>query len=239
MLYDGGAAAATSCCFCCCCFQEDAEAAEDACDADEGAEAAEEEAPEEDECLGDDVESEEEKDKTRGTFKDISALCSVRFPHYSHRMAVLDTGCKDEKAKQAPPPQLPKSVKDKAEKLLNTSSNDDPNLALEAGLRDLCLYPKSFRNLLKPKLKICWMIACTKIQTSHGKSQHASFQGYYSIARPKSRRGKPFEGRRKLIKKERKEERKDPRNPNRPTQFPKKQAEDVAEAKEMARGKGF
>ncbi|CAE7034960.1 unnamed protein product [Symbiodinium sp. CCMP2456] len=80
--------------------EEDAEAAEDACDADEGAEAAEEEAPEEDECLGDDVESEEEKDKTRGTFKDISALCSVRFPHYSHRMAVLDTGCKDEKAKQ-------------------------------------------------------------------------------------------------------------------------------------------
>ena len=70
------------CCFCRCCFQEDDEAAEDACDADEGAEAAEEEAREEDECLGDEVESEMEKDGTRGTFQDISVSCS-RFLHYS------------------------------------------------------------------------------------------------------------------------------------------------------------
>ena len=37
----------------------------------------------------------------------------------------------------------------------------------------------------------------------------------------------------------RKEERKDPRSRDPPTQFPKKQAEDVAEAKEEAREKGF
>ena len=140
------------CCFCRCCFQEDDEAAEDACDADEGAEAAEEEARVEDECLGDEVESEMEKDGTRGTFQDISVSCS-RFLHYSHCIAVLDAGCKDEKASQAPP-KIPKSVQTKAKKLLHATSNDDPNLVLEAGLRALCL-PQSFRSLLKPKPKAC------------------------------------------------------------------------------------
>lgn len=81
-------AAASCCCFCCCCSQEDdEEGAEDACAAGEGAEAGEEEVGEEDDCLGDDLESETEKDGTKGTFKDFR-LC-IQLASHSSRTAYI------------------------------------------------------------------------------------------------------------------------------------------------------
>ncbi|CAE7469354.1 unnamed protein product [Symbiodinium sp. CCMP2592] len=78
--------------------EEDAEDTEDAagtCNAEEG---GEEEAREEDDCLpGDGVQSDAEKDGTKGTFQ-------------------------DEKNQKIPAPKLPKSVKEKAKKMLNAQA---------------------------------------------------------------------------------------------------------------------
>ena len=67
-----------------------------------------------------------------------SAWGSARFslPTPWHCIVAWYAACKDEKDQEAPPPKLPKAVKDKAEKMLSESMNEDPNLALEAGLSD-------------------------------------------------------------------------------------------------------